>query len=333
MIYPKGDVVYENLNTSFTNFDELLTDLKSNSFTGSLEVSFWEYEGNVFLDNGNVVNAVEEIDDSRATGKTAVEHVREKANDKGGSISVYRLKEDMVTLLASVVQSEILYQDLSTDFTSAEGLINKLRKEGHTGFVEVSIGDGSQKSFIFFLSGEIIESLISSGGKELSGSGVLRRIIDAASTQGAEFNVYQSAIEESFAEGEEIRLSSQFPHILDVWGHILSSAEAVVKETLDERAFLNVFKESLIDHANEYPFLDPFAAKFKYKDGEITYDGEPEKNLSVGLGICLNDTIHRLEEKYPDRRLGARMRAQIGETRDDLLETILRVGIEEDIPE
>jgi len=332
MIYPKGDAVYENLNTSFTNFDELLSDLKSNNFTGSIEVSFWEYEGNIFLDNGNVVNAVEEIDGSRSTGKTAVEHVREKANDKGGSISVYRLKEDMVTLLASVVQSEILYQDLSTDFTSAEGLINKLRKEGHTGFVEVKIGDGSQNSFIFFLSGEIIESLISSGGNELSGSGVLRRIIDAASTQGAEFNVYQSAIEESFAEGEEIRLSSQFPHILDVWGHILSSAETVVIENVDERAFLNVFKESLIEHANEYPFLDPFAARFRYEDGEISYDGDPEKTLSQGLGICLRETINRLEEKYPGKRLSVQMQAQIEAVRDELAETIIRVGIEDDIP-
>lgn len=332
MIYPKGDAVYENLNTSFTNFDELLTDLKSNSFTGSLEVSFWEYEGNIFLDNGNVVNAVEEIDGSRSTGKTAVEHVRKKAGDKGGSISVYRLKEDMVTLLASVVQSEIIYQDLSTDFTSAEGLINKLRNEGHTGFVEISIGDGSQKSFIFFLSGEIIESLISSGGNELSGSGVLRRIIDAASTQGAVFNVYRSAIEESFAEGEEIRLSSQFPQILDVWGQILGAAEKVVKETIDDTTFLNVFKETLIDHADEYPYLDPFAAKFKYEDGEVTYDGDPEKGLSRGLGMCLRETMDRLAEAYPDKQLAARMQTQIRDVKEDLAETIVNVGIEEDIP-
>lgn len=332
MIYPKGNAVYENLNTSFTNFQELLADLKSNNFTGSVQVSFWEYEGNIFIDNGNVVNAVEEIDGNRETGKTAVEQVTQKAQEKGGSIGVFRLKADMVTLLASVVQSEIRYRDLSTDFTSAEGLINKLRSEDHTGFVEVEITDGSQKSYIFFLSGEIIDSLITSGGDEISGSNVLRRIIDAASTQGATFNVYQSAIEESFAEGEEIRLSSQFPHILDVWGDVLEAAERAVGSVLDNKVFLNVFKESLIDHAVEYPFLDPFAAKFRYENGEITYTDEPEKELSPGLGICLQDAIHRLEDEYPQKKIRPRVQQRISEVKQERAEEILRLGIDEDIP-
>lgn len=332
MIYPKGDAIYENLNTSFTDFSELIADLRENNFTGSVQISFWEYEGNIFLDNGNIVNAVEEVNNTRTTGKVAVERVREKAKDKGGSISVYGLKEDMVTLLASVVQSENLYKDLSTEFTSAEGLINKLRKEDHTGFVEVNIEEGSQKSYIFFLSGEIIESLISSGGSEISGSGVLRRIIDAASTQGATFSVYQSAIEESFAEGEEIRLGQQFPHILEVWGKVLESAEDEAAEMIDKKTFMNTFKETLIDHANEYPFLDPFAAKFSYQDGEISYAGEPEKKMSEGLGISLRETISRLDGAHPGYNVGARILRRIREVRESEMERIARLGIEMDIP-
>ena len=61
MIFPKHDSVYQNLNTSFTNFGELLVDLKENSFTGVVQVSYWEYDGILLLDNGNIINAVEEI--------------------------------------------------------------------------------------------------------------------------------------------------------------------------------------------------------------------------------------------------------------------------------
>ena len=63
MIFPKKDAVYQNLNTSFTNFGEMLVDLKENNFTGVVQVSFWEYEGVLLLDNGNIVNATEEIND------------------------------------------------------------------------------------------------------------------------------------------------------------------------------------------------------------------------------------------------------------------------------
>ena len=75
MIFPKQDVIYQNLNTSFTNFGELLVDLKENSFTGVVQVSYWEYEGNLLLDSGNIVNAVEEVDGKIISGQDAVKRV------------------------------------------------------------------------------------------------------------------------------------------------------------------------------------------------------------------------------------------------------------------
>ena len=75
MIFPKKDSVYQNLNTSFTNFGELLVDLKENSFTGCVQVSFWEYDGLLLLDNGNIVNAVEEINENQVSRQYAVKRV------------------------------------------------------------------------------------------------------------------------------------------------------------------------------------------------------------------------------------------------------------------
>ncbi|MBS3750802.1 MAG: hypothetical protein KGY39_04755 [Anaerolineales bacterium] len=332
MIYPKEEVVYENMNTSFTNFGELLSDLKQNSFTGSVQISFWEYEGNLFIDNGNVVNAVEEIEGERATGKKAVKRLLDKTKEKGGSISVYALKENMVTVLSSVVQSELLFGDLSTEFTSIQGLINKLRKEDQTGYVEVVIGDDSKKGFIYFLSGEIINCLLTNGGQEVSGLNILPRIMDAASSQGATFNVYKAAIEESFAEGEEIRISNQFPQLLEIWGIVIQAVETEVDELLEEGEFLKVLKEVMIDHAEEYPFLDPFAAKFHYYQGEIEYHGNPEKRLSQGVGICLRDTIERLEKENPEKAIHDHAFQGLIEVKEEHMGVITNLGIGDHIP-
>lgn len=332
MIYPKGEAVYENMNTSFTNFGELLSDLRSNNFTGSVHVSFWEYEGNIFLDNGNIMNAVEEIEGSKVTGREAVERISEKAKEKGGSISVYALSEEMVTLLGSVVQSELIYQDLSTDFTSVDGLINKLRRESHTGFVEVDIENDPKDGYIYFLSGEIIDCYMAKNGDELTGIKILSRIVDAAARQGANFNVYQAAIEDSFAEEEEIRVSHQFPEMLETWGLILGTVESVVSEAVGEKQFLNILKETMIDHANDYPFLDPFAARFRYEEGEIDFRGEPEKRLSQGVGVCLEDTIDRLDAENPGQDLKVRIYQRLGQVSEEQANRINKLGLTPHIP-
>jgi len=297
MIIPKQDAVYQNLNTSFTNFGELLVDLKENSFTGCVQVSFWEYEGVLLLDNGNIINAVEEINENVISGQGAVKRVTAKAKEKNGAISVYSLKGDMVTMLASVVKSEVLFENLSTEFTSLEALINKLQTDDHTGYIEVNFQGGQQEGHIFLLAGRVIETLLSNRGEEISGTNVLPRVIDYASSIGATFNVYKAAVEEALSESEVILVSFDLPQLLEVWGEIIGAVESASDDLLGDGIFLNTFKETLIAKANEYPFLDPFAAKFSYQGGKVVFTGEVKKNFSQGVGDGLSGTLHILAER------------------------------------
>jgi len=297
MIIPKREAVYQNLNTSFTNFSELLVDLKENSFTGCVQVSFWEYEGNLLLDTGNIINAQEEINDSLISGQDAVKRVIAKAKDDDGAISVYALKGEMVTMLASVVKSVMIYENLSTDFTSLEALISKLQTEDHTGYVEVNFQENQQKGHIFLLAGRVIDTLLSTRGEEISGSNVLPRVIDLVSSMGATFNVYKAAIEEALSESEMIRVSIDLPQLLEIWGAIIGAVEAVSDGLLIDGVFLNTFKDTLVSIADDYPFLDPFAAQFSYLDGTVSFSGEAQKDFSQGVGDGLNGTVEILAEQ------------------------------------
>ena len=149
MLLPKGNPVYENLNTSFTSFGKLLLDLKSNGFTGYVHISFWDYEAALFMDSGNIINAIEDAGDGRKTSHDAVGSITTKVNQKDGSISVYGLSAKKVTMLASTVKSEVRYKDLNTDFTSLEKLIERLENEGHTGYVEVRMTGGDGMAIVF----------------------------------------------------------------------------------------------------------------------------------------------------------------------------------------
>ncbi|MCJ7716485.1 MAG: hypothetical protein MUO54_08195 [Anaerolineales bacterium] len=297
MIFPKQDAIYQNLNSSFTNFGELLVDLKENGFTGVVQVSYWEYEGILLLDGGNIINAIEDINGKIITGPEAVNKVTTKAKEKDGAISVFVLKGEMITMLASVAKSEVIYENLSSDFTSLEALLSKLQKEDHTGYIEVKFEGNQQAGYIFLLAGRVIETLMSNRGDEISGANVLPRVIEFASSMGANFSVYKAAVEDALSESEMIKVSFNLPQLLEVWGAVISAVESASNGLLGDNAFLNAFKDTLIAKANDYPFLDPFAAKFQYLNGEVTFTGEVEKNFSQAVGEGLRDTVENLAEQ------------------------------------
>jgi len=335
MIFPKKDSIYQNLNTSFTNFGELLVDLKENSFTGVVQVSYWEYEGVLLLDNGNIINAIEDISGVVETGQNAVKSVTDKAKEKDGAISVYSQKGEMITMLASVAKSEIVYENLSTEFTSLEALVTKLQKEDHTGYIEVAFEGTDQHGYIFLLAGRVIEALLSIRGEEASGSTVMKRILELTSSSGAVFSVYKAAVEDALSESEMIRVSFNLPQLLEAWGVVISSAESVTDSLLGKKEFLNTFKDTLIARADDYPFLDPFAAKFQYKDGQVTFNGEIKKNFSQAIGECLWATIEALGERaaLDGKDLFGPIRSAMGEVKavnQDLFDRFNFAGI---IPE
>ncbi|MEJ2448635.1 MAG: hypothetical protein P8Y37_11950 [Anaerolineales bacterium] len=109
----------------------------------------------LLLDNGNIINAVQEANGSVISGQDAVKLVTEKAKEKDGSINVYYQTGDMVTMLASVTKCKAVYENLSTEFTSLEALIGKLQNEDHTGFIEVKMNDSRQTGYIFLLAGDL----------------------------------------------------------------------------------------------------------------------------------------------------------------------------------
>src|SRR5579871_182148 len=103
VIFPKEGTVYENLNTSFTIFPELIADLLSQRLTGYVQLRHPAYEGTVFLDRGVVLNAVARPGDRAITGVEALRNIEERAAERGGGINVCTLAPGTATMLAAIV--------------------------------------------------------------------------------------------------------------------------------------------------------------------------------------------------------------------------------------
>lgn len=333
MILPKGRAAYENLNTSFIEFSELVEDLRHNSFTGYVEVSFWGYEGILFMDNGGIVNAVEEMENTRTIGQKAVSGIMHQAQEKNGSVSVYPLAAEMVTMLASVLKSEVVHSDLNTDFSDLGQLVAKLQSEGHTGYLEVTLKGGKGTAMILMRSGEVVESMLSSGSEVLSGVQALSHIMEIVSSVGAVFNVHRTVIEEAFENTTEILVGLELPQLLGVWQDVVATVERIADGHAGEGSFLRAFKDALIDSAEEYPFLDPFAGEFDYREGQITYSGPASAEFSQALGQSLRATVDGIAEGLSRIDLVADVREGLAPVVEEHADAIQRYGLRDAMPD
>lgn len=297
MIIPKGRVVYENLNTSFTNLNELLSELQSERFTGYMRVRYWDYEAVLYFDGGKIINGFEEKGEERIIGADAVSGLVEKVQEKDGAISVYQMPAETITLLASAIHGEVVHKDLSSEFTNLSRLIEKLRRESLTGYIEVDIHDVDGSGMIFIQAGDPLTSVISINGETVAGSDVLQRILQTASDHDATFNVYKAELEAAIVDGADVMAGLEMPALLSVWGDVLSTVERVIAEHMGAQVFHDRFKEVRIQNAERHPFLDPFAAQFHFEDGKVDVQGASARQLNQGLSECLLETFLSLDQQ------------------------------------
>lgn len=334
MLLPKGQAVFEQLNTSFAQLEAMLGELNNDRFTGYVQVIAWNYEGILLLDTGNLVSAVEDSKGQRRVGPAAASAIAIKAREKDGTINVYRLSEEMTELLAGAVKSELVFKDLASDFTSLDKLIAKLSGEKHTGHVEIRQNDGQQNASIFLRDGQVIESLMAKDGAVLSGSRAYEAALNCAAQETALFSVYRADLAKALASGDEMVGSIALHDTLSLWQDILQQFENSVDPLTKQGAFLIALKREFVEHAKRFPFLDPFAAEFEYRNGEVQFAGQaPVTQLNHGLSECLAQSLRRLIAEHRNKVTWQALQPAIGELRSKYDARLEEIGLVSALPE
>jgi len=335
MIFPKGEVIHKNLSTSYTNLNGLLLSLKSEDFSGYVKIGFLDYEAILFMDSGDIINAIEQSGDKKRFGQRAISSIISKAKEQDGMISVYQLSPEMVTVLASTLKREILYKDLSTDFTSLQRLIRKLGDARHTGYIEIALKSGRGTGVIFFQEGEPLETILTAeDGNLISGTNLLNKILEEAQGAGAVFNVYRANLPTSSDHMTEIGEGGDLGDLLRVLQDTISTIETVVDGLIKKGIFSSELRRALVKKSNEYPFLDPFAAEFRYKDGKIVFTGKTDiHELTRGLGECLGLTIEALSYQFSKKEILHQVKGELDQIKADFGKEIKRFNLKATMPD
>lgn len=296
MLIPKGNIVHENLSTAFTHIDQLVEGLKEKSFSGYCHVSFWEFDGILFFENGDILDAREEKG-TRAVevhiGDLAINNVLKKAREKDGEISVYLLPREKVVLLVDSLEGTPKYEQLSTDLTSLDKVIGLLKKEQLSGYVEVLLEHEAGIANLFFCEGELVESLLAPPDNQLiTAATTIEEVSTLCNEHGGVFNVYQAT--DAFT-GETLHESQRNvpQEVINLCEAILVGLESIANATLKRGNLQTVLKTVIPQVADKYTFLDPFVGDFRYKNGYLSYNGDVFYEEFIN-GVC--DLINAILE-------------------------------------
>ena len=197
MIYPKGEAIYQNLSTEYTDLPQLLSTLKPKGFSGIVEIDMAGKKGAFFMVAGDVVNAAVgvENDPPAIVGEESVEKLLALSTRPNGIINVYQVPSIEVEFAASsLVRPESLFKDLSTDFVRLDQFVKKLQDEKLTGYIEIFARKSRRIGKLSLKAGETVGLQITSesGTPTFFEREGIPSLLEEFIKQGATFSVYRS---------------------------------------------------------------------------------------------------------------------------------------------
>ena len=316
MVYPKDEIVYKNLSTAFTDLPALLSTLKSEKFSGTLEIGFPKNKGTFFILSGEVINAQAwmGMDLKGTNGPDAIQALLALGNQKDGVLDLYRLPPQQIALLANSLQQEILFKGLSTDFARLDRLLMKLKEDKHDGFVEIVSRNQQVIGILFLEAGEPVEVLTNPSDSQTAtvDPQSISIFVEKIMKQGGILNVYKTPtrMEE---KKEEIQKGKEEPspgakdrvkELIPFFEEVLSKAEKLIDGVTQKGTFLTFLKRSLVERSSTFSFLDPFVGEFDYREGVIRLTGEVrERDFARGVVDCLRTLLALVEKELPKGRL------------------------------
>jgi hypothetical protein len=322
IVVPKKKPIHQNLNSYYVDLNKLLEHFQGELDAGGIHVKSPTAEGVIYFDDSDVLNGIFETRGRTFEGRTAVGHIFRSAGQSNFSVAVYRIEPDEIFFWSNIPRAESVYADLSAEFTDLEGLIKKMTAEQLTGYIDISIGGGQEGGMIFFYNGSIIGTTSSWSTSGSSASDQTRALlVEKARKNGGLFNVRRvplAPVRDASSQTDDRPPPPAPPSelLVDMASDLMMLFERTVRAQKSIKDDFNTLvKRKFVQRADQYDFLDPFAAEFEYTDGRVRYSGaSPMEQVMVGvwanirelaaeLGLArkLQDALKPWRERYADQ--------------------------------
>ncbi|MFZ2631399.1 MAG: hypothetical protein WA081_18830 [Desulfosalsimonadaceae bacterium] len=315
IILPKEKPAVQDLNSYYLKIDKFLEHYQGALGTGGVYFKSPTSEAVVFFDEANLINGYYKDKKQELKGAAALTKIIETSAMDNFAVSVYYILPERVYYWANLSSAEKLYRDLSSEFTDLEGLIKKMESERLNGFIDIKLNQGKGGGLLFVYNGEVIGGSSAKGDGELDRSVAYRDdLIERSRKFGGMFNV--SKIELSKITPMSKPVAKQppktVPHpsvpvkkavaksnpqqVLMLLQELLALMENLVKANKRIKVdFETLLNKQFVEKVDQYDFLDPFAAEFRYTGGKVTFNGKAtERELVASIVDCVKDMAAQL---------------------------------------
>ena len=323
---PKHKPIHRNLNSYYIDLNRLLEHFQGELDAGGIHLKSPMAEGVIFFDDNAFVNAIFETRGRTFEGRTAMRHIINSAAQGNYTLAVYRIEPDTIYFWSNIPNAESVYSDLSAEFTDLEGLIKKMSAEKLTGYIDISLGGGREGGKICFYNGMLIDITASWNRSTPAEPDKTRLLlVKKAREDGGLFNVFRVPLERRGNDAAPTTKDRQPPdtdRYLDMASDLMAQFERVVKAQKTIRDdFSTLIKRKFVQRADQYDFLDPFAAEFEYRDGRVQFAGTSPMDKVVA-GLWANIT-----ELAADLGLGSRLNMELKPWREQYADQIAHLGL------
>lgn len=316
IILPKEKPAVQDLNSYYLKIEKLLEHCQGQVGTGGVLFKSPTAEAVIFFDETNLINAYYKDKKQEIKGIPAHQKIMEASGLDNFNVTVYYILPERVYFWAHLSNAELLYHDLSSEFTDLEGLIKKMENEHLTGFIDVTLNQGQGGGLLFVYNGKII------GGSSAKGDGGIDRsaayrdsLIERSRKFGGMFHVSKIDLSKLGSSLKGVGKAAMQPAItqapapqagphakrplqrlnakdaLIIIQNLLTVMEGAVKANKRIKTdFDTLLSKQFVEKVNRYDFLDPFAAEFRYSGGKVTFVGKAGPGeLVTAIVHCLTD--------------------------------------------
>jgi hypothetical protein len=280
------------MNSYYVQIPRLIEHFQGEVGCGALHFKSSSSEGILFFDKDEILNGLVVGRNGESTGRDVIEQLIQSTESTNYILSVYQIRTEDIYFWSTMPNAKRIYQDLSTEFTDLEGLVKKMGTEELTGFIEVGIGQSQDGGLILFNNGQVCGGSYSWGmGDSLRDDQDLEKLIKITKERGGLFHVSRmqpaepalEVIEDELAAEELLHKPSM--RILTAIEELMVIFERTARKVRNrDTDFATLLNRKFVEKADKYPFLDPFAAEFKYAQKKITFVGDTtDEELMRGI--------------------------------------------------
>ncbi|MCU0594544.1 MAG: hypothetical protein MUC98_03645 [Desulfobacterota bacterium] len=280
VIVPRGNPVFENLNSYYLDLRRLLEHCQGEMGSGAIYLKSPTAEGAIFFEAHELLGGTFENRSEKLAGKAAVERLLTPLPSENYQVSIYGAEPEEVYYWSSIPNAKRIYEDLSTEFTDLEGLIKKMSSEKLSGYIEISLNSEMDGGFLFFRNGQAVGGYTFWDRNFNASRESQDLLLRKAKRTGGIFHVSKISV-----EPKEASRKGPAPEVVAALEEFLALLETFYTSSQSAKGdFTTLLKKKFLFLADEYAFLDPFAGEFQYTGKKIRLASEvADAELSKGL--------------------------------------------------